>query len=82
MKYLSTTIKDIYRVTVAKGEEVNFSSKKTEEEGKKSSPYEIPEGSKKKKSDMNKIMKDYRVEEVTSMVQDKVRNQYLVSDMP
>ena len=28
VKYLSTTIKDIYRVTVAKGEEVNLSSKK------------------------------------------------------
>ena len=72
-KYLSTTIKDIYRVTVARGEEINLSSKKTEENVKKSNPYEIPEEEQKKrknKADMtSKIMKDYKVEEVTSMVQ-------------
>ena len=31
---------------------------------------------------MNKIMKDYKVEEVTSLVQDKIRKQYLVDDLP
>lgn len=31
---------------------------------------------------MTKIMKEYKVEEVTSAVQDKVRSQYLTSELP
>lgn len=31
---------------------------------------------------MNKIMKDYKVEEVTNLVQDKIRKQYLVDELP
>lgn len=31
---------------------------------------------------MEKIMKDYKVEEVTSTVQEKVRSHYLTNELP
>lgn len=31
---------------------------------------------------MTKIMQEYKVDEVTSMVQDKVRSQYLINPLP
>ena len=62
-KNLSETIKDIYRVTIARGEEISLTSNTEKSEPNQTkSPYEIPEGATKKRGpDMTKIMKEYKV---------------------
>ena len=62
-KHLSETIKDIYRVTVARGEKVDLGSNKEATIKSEKSPYAIPEGQKKVSGpNMDRILKDYKVE--------------------
>lgn len=88
MQKFKETVKDIYRVTKAQGQEINLSSqvkdepvdKQIHQKLAKSSPYENQV--KKKGMDMEKIMQEYRVNEVTDMVQKKVENSYLNGPLP
>lgn len=77
-------IKNIYRVTVSQGKEVNLSSKQPEKkESFRPTPTLSVEEKKeqakpvKRGADMTKILKEYKIEEVTSMAREKVENQYL-----
>ncbi len=65
-------VKNIYRVTVSQGKEVNLSSsKETEKKEYSSGSKKVEEKPQEvkavKKGDMNKILKEYKIEEVTSM---------------
>jgi len=74
---LSEVVKNIYRVTVTQGKEINLSGGPKVEEAKIAPGKNVEkkiEAPKvvKKSSDMNKIMKEYRVEEVTSAARTKI----------
>lgn len=71
---LSEVIKNIYRVTVTQGKEVNLSNTDKVQEAKdvhlKTATNQIkvePPKPVKKTTDMNKILQEYKVHEVTSI---------------
>ena len=78
---MSEVVKNIYRVTVTQGKEVSLSSgtKVQEVKGQSQTIGEKVEATKVKKAttDMNKILKDYKVEEVTLMARSKIEQHYL-----
>ena len=77
-------IKNIYRVTVTQGKEVNLSSE-VKQEGYASMLNKVEvkmEPKPKRTIDMDKILKEYRVEEVTSIARGKIEQQYLSQELP
>ena len=69
-KKLTEVVKNLYRITVSQGKEANLSSKEVEKKEKSSVNTKVEEKKEevkvvKKSADMNKILKEYRVDEVT-----------------